>query len=45
MTEPRLSLNDLALLLIERDLSRTLDLHAVVQKFAFTDKNHRIAMY
>ena len=43
MTEPRL--NDLAVLSIERDLSRTLDLDAVVQKFAFTDKKHRIAMY
>lgn len=43
MTEPRL--NDLAVLSIERDLSRTLDLHAVVQYFASMDKNHRIALY
>ena len=37
MTEPRL--NDLAVLSIERDLSKTLDLNAVVQIFAATDEN------
>ena len=43
MTEPRL--NDLAVLSIERDLSKTLDLNVVVQNFAAIDKNRRIALY
>lgn len=43
MSEPRL--NDLAVLSMERDLSRTLDLGAVVQEFAALDKNRRIALY
>ncbi len=43
MTEPRL--NDLAVLSIERDISRTLDLNVVFEKFAALDKNRRIALY
>ena len=37
MTEPRL--NDLAVLSIERDLSKTLDLNVVIQNFATVEKN------
>ena len=43
MAESRL--NDLAVLSIERDLSKTLDLNAVIQNFAANNKNRRIALY
>ena len=43
MCETRL--NDVAILAMERDLSKTLDLNDVIQKFAAMDKNRRIALY
>jgi len=38
-------LNDIAILSIERDLSKELDLNLVVQNFASVEKNCRIALY
>lgn len=40
MTEDRLS--DLAVLAIEREITKHLDLDEIVDKFAATDKNRRI---
>ena len=40
MTEDRLS--DLAVLAIEREIAKHLDLDEIVDKFAATDKNRRI---
>lgn len=43
MNESRL--NDIAILSIERDLAKELDLNVVVNNFSSAEKNHRIALY